>query len=358
MSGAADDKNRRKAKWPGNLWGTLVLFVFLIMLASAFLMSILTFLVFRFGWAGEGHSNVLLLTIMVLITSILIGTAMTAVTGRKLLAPITSLSGAAQEVAKGNFAVRLPYEHHPVRELGTMAVNFNRMAQELGGIETLRSDFVVNVSHEFKTPIAAIEGYASLLLDPDLPETERQEYSRLIMESTKQLSSLTSNVLKLSKLENQEFVPAKTEYDLDEQIREALLLLEPLWSGKELRLEIALDSVRYRGDEELLMQVWLNLLSNAIKFTEPGGEIAVSLVRAADRAVVRIADSGIGMPQEVQRRIYERFYQADRSRSREGNGLGLALVRRIVELCEGDIGVESVPGEGTVFTVSVPIQRA
>jgi len=359
LSDSLGEKSSRrpKPKWPANLWGMLVLFVFLIMVASGILMSVLTLLVIRFKLVNTEHPRFFLMLTFVLITSVLIGTAITALTGRKLLAPITSLSEAAKEVAKGNFTVRLSYESHQVRELGEMAANFNRMAQELNSIETLRNDFVVNVSHEFKTPIAAIEGYASLLQDPDLPASERLEYSGLIMESTKQLSSLTSNILKLSKLENQEFVLGKNDYDLDEQIREALLLLEPLWSGKELRLEIALDSVRYCGDEELLMQVWLNLLANAIKFTDSGGEIAVSLTSNGEWAAVRIADTGIGMTEQVQRRIYERFFQADRSRALEGNGLGLALVRRIVDLCGGDVRVDSKPGLGSVFTVMLPVGR-
>ncbi|WP_379131737.1 ATP-binding protein [Paenibacillus sp. sgz500958] len=343
---------RRK---PRNLWGTLVMLVFMIMLSSATLMSLMAFIVVKLDLVGMKHPRIPWIFILSILTSILIGTAITALAGRKILAPITSLSEAAKEVAKGNFSVELSYEDHRVRELGEMAANFNKMTQELSGIETLRNDFVVNVSHEFKTPIAAIEGYAALMQSEDLTLEERREYSRLIMESTKQLSSLSSNILKLSKLENQEFVLEQSQFDLDEQLRHALLFLEPKWSEKNLELDIDLAPVRYHGSEELLMQIWLNLLGNAFKFTDPGGEITVTLRPTTDGVTVRIADTGTGMSEEVQKHIFEKFYQGDRSRSAEGNGLGLPLVRRILDLCGGSISVESTPGVGSAFTVVLPV---
>ncbi|WP_199825320.1 HAMP domain-containing sensor histidine kinase [Gorillibacterium timonense] len=331
------------------------MFVFGIMLSAAILMGIMTHLIIKFNLARVGQPNFIWVILIVATTSVLLGTALSALSGRKLLAPLTELSNAAKEVAKGNFDVRLTYDNHKVRQLGEMARNFNKMVQELSGIETLRSDFVVNVSHEFKTPIAAIEGYAALLQDKGLSEEEFHEYSRLIMESTKQLSSLSSNILKLSKLETQEITLDESEFHLDEQIRQALLLLEPLWSDKELNLEIQLDPIRYTGDEELLMQVWINLLGNAIKFTEREGEISVESTVTEEAITVTIADTGIGMTEEVCKRVFERFYQADGSRALEGNGLGLPLARRIVELCGGDIVVESEPGVGSVFTVRLPV---
>ncbi|MEO3946668.1 HAMP domain-containing sensor histidine kinase [Gorillibacterium sp. CAU 1737] len=346
--------SRRLTRIPGDLWGMLVLFVFGIMLSAGIIMAILAFIVIQFHLVRTGHPNFLLVIAIMTMTSVLLGTIITGLTGRKVLAPLTQLSDAAKEVAKGNFNVRLDYETHKVRELGEMAHNFNKMVQELNGIETLRNDFVANVSHEFKTPIAAIEGYSALLQDPELPMEEREEYSRLIMESTKQLSSLSSNILKLSKLETQEITLNASEFPLDEQIRHALLFLEPLWNEKELNLELQLDPVRYIGDEELLMQVWMNLLGNAIKFTERGGEIGVTLRSAEDGVTVSVSDTGVGMSEEVQRRAFERFYQGDRSRAREGNGLGLPLVKRIVELCGGEVRVESEPGAGAVFTVRLP----
>lgn len=285
----------------------------------------------------------------------LTGTAITAIVGRKLLAPINDLSEAAKRVAKGDFSARVAHEEHKVDVIGEMAVNFNGMVQELGGMETLRNDFIVNVSHEFKTPIAAIEGYATLMQDQGLSPKEREDYSRLIIESTRQLSSLSSNILKLSKLENQEIVGGKIEFALDEQLRQALLLLEAQWNDKALNLDLALEPVVYYGNEELLMQVWLNLLGNAIKFTDDGGEIAVSLFGTEVAVTVQISDSGTGMTEEVMKRIFEKFYQGDKSRSAEGNGLGLPLVRRIVELSGGSVAVESTPGKGAAFTVILPV---
>ncbi|WP_258525470.1 cell wall metabolism sensor histidine kinase WalK [Paenibacillus sp. YN15] len=342
----------------GNLWGMLVWTVFLIMLASAILMAFMAGIIIQLGWVNFTRFHALWPIIFAMVSSILIGTGITAMVGRKILAPITDLSEAAKEVAKGNFKVRLKKETHRVRALGEMAANFNKMVHELNGIETLRNDFIANVSHEFKTPIAAIEGYAALMQDEDLTAEERREYSRLIIESTRQLSSLSANMLKLSKLENQEFVLEKHEFDLDEQIRHALLLLEVQWSEKMLNLDIALDNVRFYGNEDLLMQVWLNLLGNAIKFSDEGGEIAVYLSAGPSSVQVRIADTGIGMNAVVLEHIFEKFYQGDKSRAGEGNGLGLALVKRIVDLCGGEIGVESEPGAGSVFTVTLPVDKA
>lgn len=193
--------------------------------------------------------------------------------------PISRLREATKEVAKGNFNVQL-YENIKIEEFREMAKDFNKMVQELQGIETLRTDFVTNVSHEFKTPITAIEGYAALLQNLDLPAEEREEYAGKIISSTKQLSMLTNNILKLSKLENQEIIIEKTEFSLDEQIRQALLLLEPQWSGKQLDLEIQLAETGFYGSEELLMQVWINILGNAVKFSREYGNLSVTLTES------------------------------------------------------------------------------
>ncbi|MDF2938126.1 MAG: hypothetical protein K0Q90_3499 [Paenibacillaceae bacterium] len=342
----------------GNLWGTLIWLVFLIMLASGILMAVMAGIIIQLGFFNFNKFHILWPILFATVTSVLIGTGITAMVGRKILAPITELSNAAKEVAKGNFKVQLKQEAHRVRVLGEMAANFNKMVHELNGIETLRNDFIANVSHEFKTPIAAIEGYAALMQDEDLTAAERREYSRLIMESTRQLSSLSANMLKLSKLENQEFVLEKHEFDLDEQIRHALLLLEAQWNEKMLNLDIVLDNVRFYGNEDLLMQVWLNLLSNAIKFSDVGDGIAVYLAAGPQSVQVRIADTGIGMDSGVLEHIFEKFYQGDKSRAGEGNGLGLALVKRIVDLCGGSIAAESEPGVGSVFTVTLPVTNA
>lgn len=342
-------------KRSGNLWVLLVQMVFLIMLAAAFLMMLMAVIIVHFGFLDFKRFNVLYPILLTVISSVVIGTGITAIAGRKIISPIIELSDAAKEVAKGNFKVKLKSERHKVRVLGEMAANFNKMVHELNGIDTLRNDFIANVSHEFKTPIAAIEGYAALMQDESLTVEERRDYSRMIIESTRQLSSLSSNILKLSKLETQEFVLERREYDLDEQIRHAILLLENQWSEKQLNLEITLQNVRFFGNEDLLMQVWLNLLGNAVKFTDYGGEIVIDLSVSAEAVTLRIKDNGIGMDEKTLGRIFEKFYQGDKSRALEGNGLGLTLVKRIVEMCGGEIRVESQAGVGSDFTVVFPV---
>ena len=284
---------------------------------------------------------------------IAIGAVLTALVARMILKPVAHLSEATKRVAAGDFSVCLT-ESSPVREIADLYENFDKMVRDLGGIETLRSDFVDNISHEFKTPLAAIEGYATLLSDERLTEADRREYAAIIIQSTRQLSDLAANILFISKLENQRILIDRRRFSLDEQIRQALLTLEPLWTRKNLALELLLDEVFIDGSEELMAQVWLNLLGNAVKFSPEGGVIGVKLVQAPDCVSIEVSDQGIGMSEEVQRHIFEKFYQADRTRGVEGNGLGLTLVRRILDLSGGEITVTSAPGRGSVFTVILP----
>lgn len=272
----------------------------------------------------------------------------------KILLPLGEISQAAKRVAKGDFTARLG-RSKSLRELTELTDNFNRMVQDLGSIEALRNDFVTNISHEFKTPLAAIEGYATLLQDPNLSEADRGEYIRIIMDSTKQLSSMAGNILLLSRLEKQEILTNQTSFKLDEQIRQAILMLEPLWEEKQLDLDIELPSVRYYGNSELLMNVWLNLLQNAIKFTPAGGTLSVSLEVLGDGVAVSVADSGVGMDEETLRHIFEKFYSKNRDPARKGNGLGLSITKRIVDLSRGFISVTSRTDEGSCFTVRLPM---
>lgn len=285
-----------------------------------------------------------------LMTSLSVGTVVTVVAGWRILRPITRLSKAMESVAEGNFHVQMDPSHH-VTEVRELALNFNKMVRELGSIETLRTDFVVNVSHEFKTPLAAIEGYATLLQDESLSSAERQEYTQIIIESARQLSTLTGNVLRLSKLENQEILTDQVPYRLDEQLRQAVILLEPQWEEKNLDVQVDLERTEYCGNAQVMLQVWLNLLGNAVKFTPPGGRIRIKLEREDGGLYVTIADSGVGMSPQVQEHIFDKFYQGDVARERSGNGLGLALVKRILDLSGGRVQVESRPGEGSTFTV-------
>lgn len=284
----------------------------------------------------------------------------TIMISRFFFRPIHRLAQAMNQVAEGNFKIRL---EEPVMGVGVreMNQNFNKMVKELNSMEMLQSDFIQNVSHEIKTPLAAIEGYASLL-SACPPAEEQQEYARRILESARQLSSLTGSILKLSKLENQQIISEKSWFSLDEQLRQVVLAMEPLWSKKNLDLELELASVSYLGNEELMIQVWTNLFSNAVKFTPKGGAISVRLEMTGrgtareteDGILVEFKDSGIGMSKEVQTHIFDKFYQGDHSRNGDGNGLGLALVKRIIGLCDGRIMVESEPDCGSVFTVWLP----
>lgn len=276
----------------------------------------------------------------------------TLMVSRYFFAPIHQLILALKEVADGNFNLSLPEESH-LEDIRKMNQNFNRMVQELSSMELLQSDFIQNVSHEFKTPLAAMEGYASLLSSSPLSE-EQKEYTARIMESCRQLASLTGNILQLSKLENQKIVPEKRLFSLDEQLRQCILAMEPLWTQKNLQLDIELPETEYEGNEHMLAQVWMNLFSNAIKFTPDSGSVQIRIAALSDNVAVSFTDSGIGMTEDVQKHIFDKFYQADRSRSVYGNGLGLALVQQIVNLCGGEIQVFSQPHHGTTFTVILP----
>lgn len=336
------------------LWWYFVSMVFVIILFFAVILSALAYLYLRVGHHTIGHRTMFPPLLTTVLFSLVVGTTISIMVGKKILAPITDFSRAAKEIARGNFDIYLN-ESHRVNEISEVAHHFNLMVQELRSIETLRNDFVVNVSHEFKTPIAAIEGYAMLLQEENLSKEEHDEYTGMIIESSRQLSNLSGNILKISKLENQEMLTELAEYPLDEQLRQALLLLESLWSAKQLNLEIELDEQRYYGNEELMMQVWLNLLGNAIKFTPEGGTVSVALHSDGTWISVVIADTGIGMTPKVRKHIFEKFYQGDPARAAGGNGLGLPLAARIISLSKGMIEVRSEPGQGSAFTVKLPV---
>ena len=230
----------------------------------------------------------------------------------------------------------------------------NAMAEELSGVETLRADFIANVSHEMKTPLTVMQNFGTLLKDPDLPEETRVEYAKAITDASRRLSDMMTNILKLNRLENQQIYPTPTTYDLGEQLCESLLQYESEWERKgiEIRTDIA-ENVLVTADAELLMLVWNNLFSNAFKFTEDGGTVELTLTVEGDLAVVTVRDTGCGMTAEVGAHIFEKFYQGDTSRATQGNGLGLALVKRVVDILQGEIAVESTVGVGTAFTVRI-----
>ena len=280
----------------------------------------------------------------------IIGLIMERFVNKKIFQPITLLNDSLDEVSQGNFTLKLNNKSR-IKEIREMMTHYNNMTDELASIEMFRSDFVSSVSHEFKTPLTAIEGYATLLQEENLTTEERQHYTSYIINSTKRLSNLSSNILKLSRLESQELLLEKTTFNLAEQIRTAILTLEREWSEKNHELDIELDELNYHGNQDLLFQVWLNLIYNAIKFTPESGSIKILLTKENEQIVMTVADNGIGISSENRKRIFEKFYQTDKSHGSQGNGLGLPLVRRIVHLHEGIINVESAVGVGSTFTV-------
>lgn len=274
--------------------------------------------------------------------------------GRMVLSPLKRLSEASRQIAAGDFDLNLTYEGK-ISEFRDTYDSFNVMARELSNIETLRSDFIANVSHEFKTPLTAIEGYAMLLQDHELSAEERADSAQRIMDSAGRLSSLVSNILMLSKLEQQTVGVEKAPFRLDEQIRQVMVGMEPVWGPKDLQLELELPPLRYEGNENLLYHVWSNLISNAVKFSPQGGVLTVTLSQQNGKVAFSVTDRGPGMSEDVRRHIFDKFYQGDSSRRQDGSGLGLPLAKRIVELCGGTISVQSQPEAGSTFTVTLPV---
>ena len=270
--------------------------------------------------------------------------------------PLQRISAATKQVAAGDFTVRIEPIHDEGKEdyLDLMIHDLNAMIAELGSIETLKTDFISNVSHEIKTPISVIQNYARLLQSDGLTEETRQEYSAAISGAASRLSTLITNILKLNRLENQQIGLTGSSFDLSANLTECLLGFETVWEEKQIEIEPEIeDGVMIRSDPELLSIVWNNLLSNAFKFTEPGGTVGVSLKQEAGTAVVSVSDNGCGISPDEARHIFDKFYQGDTSRASQGNGLGLALVRRIIEMTGGEISMESGPGKGSVFTVKL-----
>ena len=268
--------------------------------------------------------------------------------------PVKQILAAADKIMQGDFSVRIP----PVKEFaGETGFNeiiacLNKMTAELAGTETLRTDFIANVSHELKTPLAVMGNYATMLQKPGLPEEDRVEYAKAISHSSRRLAALITNILKLNKLENQQIFPQLDEYDLGEQLCENLLQFEEVWEKKNLNIETDIeDDVRIRSDAELLSLVWNNLISNAVKFTPEKGTIGVSLKTEGNLVIVSVSDTGCGIKPEVGQHIFEKFYLGDASHATQGNGLGLALVKRVVDIFRGEISVQSIYGQGSTFTV-------
>ena len=270
--------------------------------------------------------------------------------------PVKRISEAAEKMIQGDFSVRVSKVSRFISDdtFNDIIDCINKMAEELSSVETLRTDFIANVSHEMKTPLAVMQNYGTLLQSPDLSEEQRIEYAKAVTEASRRLSDMMTNILKLNRLENQQIYPKAERYDLGEQLCECLLHFENVWEQRGIEIDIHLEeNVFIAADAELLSLVWNNLFSNAFKFTESGGIVTLSLASDDTYAIVKVTDTGCGISPEVGAHIFEKFYQGDTSHATQGNGLGLALVKRVVDIMQGEIGVESAVGVGTTFTVKI-----
>lgn len=334
------------------LFSTVVFLILMITSLIIFIVGVLLIRVNAINIAKISRHEPMLPIFVLLIISVLVGTVVSFMISRFPLKPLRRVIDATNRLASGDFSVRLhlpgPSSFHEVE------TSFNRMAEELGSIEMLRSDFVDHFSHEFKTPIVSIKGFAEELKHDDLTPEQRNEYLDIIIHESSRLSQLATNVLNLSRVEKQTILANRERFDLTEQVRRCVLLFENKWEQRRLNLNVELDEVTIEGDEELLSQVWLNLIDNAVKFTPEGGCVDICLQKGETSVVFLIRDDGYGISEEAQRHIFDKFYQGDASHTVSGNGLGLSIARRIVALHSGDIRCKSEESAGTEFIVELP----
>lgn len=294
-------------------------------------------------------------SIRVSIVSILLITiALMQNISRKIVNPIKKITDATKKVASGDFTIELETKRDD--EIGELTHNFNKMVKELNSIECLQKDFINNVSHEIKTPISSIQGFAKLLEADDLSKEERKEYAEIIKEESDRLLYLSTNILKLAKLENQERIMNKTKFNIAEQIRRTISVLEPKWKEKNIKFNVSLKEQEFLGEKDLMYQVWMNIIENSIKFSKQDGQIDVKMKTNQDSIIVEIKDYGIGMEEEEAKKIFDRFYQVDKSHTKPGAGLGMTIAKKIVELSDGKIEVTSKLNESTTFIVTLPIK--
>jgi len=282
--------------------------------------------------------------------SLIVGSLIILMAVKSIVKPIKKLSEASKEVASGNFDIQMEVESQD--ELGRLTEDFNLMVTELNNLDQMRNEFVSNVSHEFKTPITSIKGYAKLLKKKELDPAVHDEYADIIVTESERLSLLSSNLLKLSTLDSRAIQTHRTRFSLDEEIRKVILILEPQWTKKEIDLDVDLEDLVIEGDRQLLYEVWMNLIQNAVKFSKEKGTVSVKLEKTGDKIVFRTVNSAADLKDEETGRFFERFYKGDPSRSSEGSGLGLAIAKKIIDAHGGNIKVDSREGEIT-FTVEL-----
>ncbi len=343
-----------------NLTFLLVLNLFAIIVAVLALTAVLCWLGACMGWLDWTRMlNPSAVMILIYIISIIIGISVVVTIQKVILQPVQGMVAAMQRLEQGDFSVRMSCTGwmRPL-ELREYTQAFNAAAEELESTELLRKDFINNFSHEFKTPITSMGGFADLLLeDPDMPPEERQEYLSIIGSESRRLAALANNVLALSRVESQTILTDAAPFDLTEQLRQIVLMMEQKWkkSGVKICLEENPgEDILCTGNESLLKEVWVNLLDNACKFSAQGSTVELRLGEESRNLLVEVTDQGIGMDDKTRRRMFDQFYQGDTSHKTEGNGLGLAMVKKIVALHEGTVAVQTEPGVGSTFTVRLP----
>ena len=350
-------KTFRKIKDVFSTLSLTVLFTLNLFFIVFLFLAFVTLLVY-FGVDGgflvtDGHVTIGGALTMIYAVCIFIALSIVIMIRMVFIGPIRKIMAAMGRLAKGEFSVRIDMsnEAYCPREIREFAESFNKAAEDLSGTEILRKDFINNFSHEFKTPIVSISGFADLLLDVDLPPEDQKEYLTIIRDESKRLAELSTNILTLNRIESQAILRDTENIRLGEQIRQSVLLTEQKWRDKNLNFEVDIEDVEYLGNEALLKEVWLNILDNAAKFSPEGEVVNITLHKKGGEIIAAVTDHGPGMDEKTKAHIFEQFYQGDTSHRSQGNGLGLAMVRKIVELHGGKVSVVSSPGNGSSFTV-------
>lgn len=357
MSPQKEKNHKKKVNFFHSIRFNFVIAMCFVFIATNLIGTVIVASIAIFRGFGDTFISTIMIILSMALVCVVIGTAITYVVSNKVLEHINRIKHGMQEISNGNFKYRVKISDTPESptEFGELERTFNKMASELEGIELFRNDFINDFSHEFKTPIVSIKGFANQLKNPNLSEEQKRECIEIISSEAQRLASMSSNVLLLTKLENQQLVSDKVIIDVSEQIRNTFLLLEKQWSNKNIELDLdGLDDVYYTFNEDMLQHVWINLISNAIKFSPEGGMVKVTLKRVDDSIVFSVKDYGAGMNEETKLRIFDKFFQGDSSHSSEGNGIGLSIVRRIVNLANGHIEIISAPGRGSEFIVTLP----
>ncbi len=329
----------------------VILVTSLVIIINALYMF-MTWLITEIGAIDDVYLRAEFQFLSTLVVVLFLLTVIFAIMYRRRKRELTTLTESIKKVANGDFTVRIAYDERD--SMAHVYRDFNKMSTELESVQFLRKDFINSYSHEFKTPIASINGFASLMLEKELSREDQCTYLQIIQEESERLSNLTSNTILMSKLSSQKIVSSKERYDLGEQLRQCAIILSREWLKKQQTFSGEFPNIEYVGNRELMKHLWINLMNNAIKYTPPGGEISVTLSYQDKYITVTVADTGRGMDEDTLSHLFDPYYQGDRSHSGQGLGLGLSIAKKIVTLCNGSIQVKSRVDEGSVFTVTLP----